>query len=420
MTGSPRVPLSASRPVASPQARRGGTTKLGAARRLLLSFNAGSSTLKLGLFLLGEAGLQRIGTGLLDGRQPPWQLALTLGEATTLIPLPALQGDDWNPVIDHALNALDKHLPAAEWAAVVHRVVHGGDQFHGPTLITDTVLQAITDLVPLAPLHQPQSLRWIQALRQWRPQLPQVAAFDTAFHTTASDVVRRYAIARSFFNEGIKRYGFHGLSYQSIAGQLRRAHPDLAVGKVVVAHLGSGASLCALDGCQSRDTSMGFSTLDGIPMATRCGAIDPGVLLHWWEQGVSLSEVTQRLYAQSGLLGLSGISADSRALLASSRPEAAEALAVLALRIAGEVARLATTLGGLDGLVFTAGMGEHQPQVRAAVCHHLAWLGVQLDATANAHNQGALHASSSRVAVLMLHTDEEQVMADQAVPLLSS
>lgn len=389
-----------------------------AAPRLLLSFNPGSATLKLGLFRLHEQGPQRVGSGFVDGRHEAWQLALTLGDHTTQVPLSAPRGDDVGALIDQTLSALDHHVPTAGWVGVVHRVVHGGDDFHGPVVITDAVLQTLTGLVPLAPLHQPQSLRWIQALRKKRPHWPQVAAFDTAFHATQSAVVRRFAIPRSFFDEGVKRYGFHGLSYQSIATQLSQSHPELAAAKVVVAHLGGGASLCALEGGHSRDTSMGFSTLDGVPMATRCGAIDPGVLLHWWGQGASLAEVTDRLYKQSGLLGLSGISSDSRTLLSSSQPEASEALAVLALRVAGEVARLATTLGGIDGLVFTAGLGEHQPLVRAAVCRHLAWLGVQLDTTANALNQTSLHASGSRVAVLMLYTDEEQVMADQASPLM--
>lgn len=221
------------------------------------------------------------------------------------------------------------------------------------------------------------------------------------------------------FDEGIKRYGFHGLSYQFIASELARLYPHTAKGKVVVAHLGSGASLCALDAGESRDTSMGFSTLDGVPMATRCGALDAGVVLHLLgECGWRVNEVERLLYRESGLLGVSGVSADSRELQKSASPHAHEALDLFVFRIAGEVARLATSLGGLDALVFTAGIGEHQPAIRAAICERLTWLGVALDAESNAANACMIHRPGSAASVYVIPTDEEQVIAQEAVSVL--
>jgi len=258
-------------------------------------------------------------------------------------------------------------------------------------------------------------MRLIRAIRHLRPDLPQIASFDTAFHRTQSDLVRRFALPRALFEEGIKRYGFHGLSYKFIAAQLARIAPDVARGRIVAAHLGSGASLCGLEAGVSRDTSMGFSTLDGVPMATRCGSLDPGVLIHLLkERRLSIGAIEDMLYHRSGLLGVSGISADSRDLIGSTAPEAHEALNLFAFRIARETVALANTLGGLDGLIFTAGIGEHQPQIREAVCRHLAWLGVTLDATANARNATRIEGTASTIAVLVIPTDEEQVIAEEA------
>ena len=272
----------------------------------------------------------------------------------------------------------------------------------------------------LAPLHQPQSVRLIRAIRHLRFDLVQAASFDTAFHRTNAEVVRRFAIPRALNDQGIKRYGFHGLSYKYVAGELARRAPDLAGGKIVVAHLGSGASLCALDAGVSRDTSMGFSTLDGIPMATRCGALDAGVLLHLLGPlSRSPAEICDTLYHKSGLLGISGISADTRELLASDRLEARQAIEAFTFRIAGEIARLAATLGGLDGVVFTAGkIGENQPQIRAEICNRLVWLGAEIDAAANARNAEKISKGSSCIAALAIPTDEEQVIADEALSVL--
>jgi acetate kinase len=286
-------------------------------------------------------------------------------------------------------------------------------------VIDAAAVAAIEALTPYAPLHQPQALRIIRAMQGLRPELRQTASFDTAFHRTIPERNRRFALPRALHDQGLRRYGFHGLSYKSIAATLRREHPELAAGRVIAAHLGSGASLCAMANGVSRDTSMGFSTLDGVPMATRCGALDPGVLLHLLGPGGrSLAEVEDMLYHRSGLLGVSGISADSRALLASLLPEADEALDLFAFRVAGEVARLAVSIGGLDALVFTAGIGEHQPEIRARVAAHLGWLGLARNDALNLGNARTISASSSGVACLVIPTDEEHVLAAEAAEVL--
>ncbi|MFT4434636.1 acetate/propionate family kinase [Caballeronia sp. 15715] len=386
---------------------------------LLLTFNPGSSSIKIGLFSVSSNGATRIGQGMIDFRHAPLSLRLENDGVVHDIGLKAVVTENLHEVLDETLNWFATHFSLTDLVSVGHRVVHGGDTFSGPVAITDETLAVIVQLTPLAPLHQPQSVRLIRAIRHLRPHLVQSASFDTAFHRTQTDLVRRFALPRHFFDTGVKRYGFHGLSYRFITGALARQFPQLAHSKLIAAHLGSGASLCAMNAGESRDTSMGFSTLDGIPMATRCGALDAGVVLHLLQQqGLSAAAIEKILYEQSGLLGVSGISADSRELAASTRPEAREALELFAFRIAGEAARLATTLGGLDCLVFTAGIGEHQPEVRAAVCGRLAWIGVELDDHANAANATIISAAGSRVTVLVLATDEEQIIADEAISIL--
>jgi acetate kinase len=387
---------------------------------VLVTFNPGSSTIKIGLFAVQSRAARRIGKGMIDLRQQPLVLRIIEGADTADISLKAQAGDELDAVLDETLGWLAAHFKHEGLIAAGHRVVHGGDRFHGATQIDDETLDAIERLVPLAPLHQPQSVRLINAIRRLRPELAQTASFDTAFHRTQADIVRRFALPRAMFDDGIKRYGFHGLSYKYIAGAVARQVPALAKGRIVVAHLGSGASLCGLMDGESRDTSMGFSTLDGIPMATRSGALDPGVPLHLLANGMSRTGLEDLLYHRSGLLGVSGISADSRVLLESDAEAAREAIAMFAFRIAQTVASLAVTLGGLDSIVFTAGIGEHQPQVRALVCGHLGWLGVSLDEGANAANATRISAAGSKVAVLVIPTDEEQVIADEAVGVLSA
>ncbi|KAB2758326.1 MULTISPECIES: acetate/propionate family kinase [Brucella/Ochrobactrum group] len=386
--------------------------------QLLVTFNAGSSTVKIGLFTRSEGALTRIGKGMIDFRKTPLRFELSEGPDRFDIELEAEAAEELDDVLSEAFGRLSWHYDMSGVMAIGHRIVHGGDLFDGAVLIDDRLMAQMEALVPLAPLHQPQALRLIRAITRLRPELRQTASFDTAFHRTMSEVARRFALPRALHEEGIKRYGFHGLSYRSIAGELARNWPEHAAGKVVVAHLGSGASLCAMRNGASRDTSMGFSTLDGVPMATRCGALDAGVVLHLARSGRDLSDIEDLLYHRSGLLGVSGISADSRALLESEEPEAKEAIELFCFRVAGEVSRLTSTLGGLDALVFTAGIGEHQPAIRADICTRLMWLGIDLDPAANAENRTVISSPASRLAVLVIPTDEEQVIAAEASSVL--
>lgn len=386
---------------------------------LLLTLNAGSSTVKIGLFEIAPDGPRRAARGVIDFRRDPARLRMQEGPGLFEVDLAPEASKDMQAALVETFGHLAGHFDPSRIAAIGHRVVHGGDAFAGPVRIDDAALAAMEALTALAPLHQPQSLRLVRAIRGLRPGLAQFASFDTAFHRTNPELVRRFAIPRALHAEGVKRYGFHGLSYKFVSGELARRAPEAARGRVVIAHLGSGASLCGLRDGASQDSSMGFSTLDGIPMATRCGALDPGVLLHLLgTAGRSLGEVEDILYHQSGLLGVSGLSADSRELLESGRPEAREAIDLFTFRTAGEAARLAATLGGLDALVFTAGIGENQPAMRRGICGRLAWLGLELDAAANDRNAGIVSTPSSRVAVFVIPTDEEQVIADEALSLL--
>ncbi|HLP66313.1 MAG TPA: acetate/propionate family kinase [Rhizobium sp.] len=387
--------------------------------KLLLTFNAGSSTVKIGLFLRADGKARRIGKGMIDFRHKPLTFHLVEGPETFDVPLEAEGGDVLHEVLDETFGWLAQHFDLNAVSAVGHRVVHGGDRFRGPVLLDAPTIDAIDALSPLAPLHQPQNIRLIRAVADLRPGLPQTASFDTAFHAGQAPVVRRFAIPRNLYDEGIKRYGFHGLSYAFVSAELARRRPDLSGARTVIAHLGSGASLCAVSEGKSRDSSMSFSTIDGIPMATRSGAIDPGVLFHLMRtKGMDREEVEDLLYHKSGLFGLSGISADSRVLLESDRPEAREALDVFIFRIAGEVARLSASIGGLDALVFTAGIGEHQPAIRKAVCDRLAFLGIALDDAANGANAEMVSTPQSRTKVFVIATDEEQVIADEALAVL--
>ncbi|MCX5495659.1 acetate/propionate family kinase [Kaistia dalseonensis] len=388
---------------------------------LMMTFNAGSSTVKVGLFEMETGGATRVARGVIDFRAKPLSFRVTEGPVTFAVDLEAEAADDLTEVLAETLGWLTHHFDMDRIAVIGHRIVHGGDIFDAPVVLDDRTIQAIDDLTPLAPLHQPQSLRLIRAIRKLRPDIEQVASFDTAFHRTNAPVVRRFAIPRALHDEGIKRYGFHGLSYKFIAGELKRCAPEVASRKVIAAHLGSGASLCGFDEGASRDVSMSFSTLDGIPMATRCGALDPGVMLHLLGQKhLSPAEIEDMLYHRSGLLGVSGISADSRDLIASDRPEAKEALDLFTFRIAGEIGRIAMSLGGLDAIVFTAGIGEHQPEIRSAVCARLGWLGAVLDPAANEANVLRIADTSSRIQIFVIPTDEEQVIADEAVAIIQT
>ncbi|WP_375209339.1 acetate/propionate family kinase [Hyphomonas jannaschiana] len=383
---------------------------------LLMTFNAGSSSVKIGLFSIEGDKPERIAHALIDFRQSPLTFHLVEGKTAFDVELKADHADHLTDVMAETLDWISKHYDLSELTCVGHRVVHGGDEFDGPVLIDDTSLARIEALSILAPLHQPQALRLIRAMRQVRPELTQVASFDTVFHRTNPDLIRRFALPRALHDRGIKRYGFHGLSYKFIAAELRRRFPEIASGRVVAAHLGSGASLCAMLDGKSQDTSMGFSTLDGVPMATRCGALDAGVILHLLQQEHRpVEEVEDMLYHQSGLKGVSGgISADCRELQASDDPHAKEALDLFTLRIAGEIGRLSMSIGGLDAVVFTAGIGENDAAVRTAVAGHLGWMGLTLSEEENQKNAPCISTPESRVKAFIIPTNEERVIADEA------
>ncbi|MCJ9750718.1 acetate/propionate family kinase [Neorhizobium sp. BETTINA12A] len=388
---------------------------------LLLTFNAGSSTVKIGIFKVDGDRPERIGKAVVDFGTYPLTLHLKEGPEQFELPLKGEAGDDLAELMDEVFGELGKHFDLDAVTSAGHRIVHGGDVFGGPVELAAETIAKVQSLTELAPLHQPQALRMIRAIRHLRPALFQTGSFDTTFHATQADLVRRLAIPRAYHDQGIKRYGFHGLSYRYVAGALVREAPDIANGKVVIAHLGSGASLCAIENGESRDSSMGFSTLDGIPMATRPGWLDPGVVLHFLGPlGKSVEEVEDMLYHKSGLLGVSGLSGDTRELIADGGSQAREAIDLFALRIAGEVGRLASTLGGLDALVFTAGIGENQPEVRKRIAERLLWLGVELDTAANHSNALKISTPAACVAVYVIPTDEERMIAEECLAILNS
>jgi len=387
---------------------------------LLLTLNAGSSSIKLGLFGIHGAQAIHVGRGMLDLQQEPLTLSLRAEQRAIEVPIAAPVTEDLHEVLDAVLDGLASHFDLTSLQAAGHRVVHGGLHLTRAIQVDDASLAALDALVELAPLHQTHSLRLIRALRHLRPGLIQTASFDTAFHATQDDLVRHFALPRELHDQGVRRYGFHGLSYTHIARALARHDPELGRSRVIAAHLGSGSSLCAMYEARSVDSSMGFSTLDGLPMGTRCGTLDAGVVLYLLqERGMSPAQIESLLYHRSGLLGVSGLSSDVRTLESSAAPASHQALELFSLRAAGEVARLAATLGGLDALVFTAGIGEHDAAMRASICDRLAWMGVSLNPAANQRHALRIGAPESRVAVWVIPTDEEQVIADEAVALLA-
>jgi acetate kinase len=304
-------------------------------------------------------------------------------------------------------------------AALGHRVVHGGLNHSRPARVTPELLAELEALVPLAPLHEPHNLAPIKMAMSLNPELPQVACFDTAFHRTAPEVEQAFALPYSFYQEGIRRYGFHGLSYEYITSVLPERAPEIAGGRVVVAHLGNGCSACALRNRISIATTMGFTALDGLPMGTRCGELDAGVVLHLIQQErMSAEELVDLLYRRSGMLGLSGISSDFRELLASDNPRARFAIEVFCYRVAGHIGSLAAALGGLDGIVFTAGVGENAAPVRSLICRACAWLGLELDEAANREHQQRISRANSRVAAYVIKTDENLMIARHARALV--
>lgn len=381
----------------------------------ILTLNAGSSSIKYALFGT-DTGHSLIAKGLIDriGQAPEHQDA----EGSTA--LPTANGINHQAALGWLTDMLRSRHPDLRVIAAGHRVVHGGQDFDGPTRITPQALEKIERLSPLAPAHQPHNLAGINAISAVWPDLPQVACFDTAFHRTQPRLAQLFAIPRALSDEGILRYGFHGLSYDYIASRLPDLLPETKRRRVIVLHLGHGASLCAMKDGKSIATSMGFTALDGLMMGKRCGAIDPGVIFHLQrDKGLSLSKVEALLSSKSGLLGVSGgISSDMRDLTASDTPEAREAVDLFIYRCISQIGAKAALLGGVDAIVFTAGIGEHSALVRKGIVEGCAWLGVNLDATANERNAPTISTPESDIHALVIPTDEERVIAEQSIALL--
>jgi acetate kinase len=381
---------------------------------VVATVNAGSSSFKFCRYRLEEGGALRVeARGQIEGIGGAPRLAVRDGENKVLV--------------ESDLNAADVRDPrdavraVAQWmlahfndraTAVGHRVVHGGPDYAAPMAVDDTMLERLRALIPLAPLHQPFNVAAIEAASEYLPGIPQVACFDTAFHSGQAEVARLIPLPWKIYESGVRRYGFHGLSYEYIASRLPQVAPEIAEGRVIVAHLGSGASLCALRGRRSVDSTLGFTALDGLCMGTRPGAVDPGAILYLFQQlGLTVKDVEAMLYKQSGLLGVSGISNDMRVLLANDAPRARLAVEFFVYRVAKEVGALAASLGGLDALVFTAGIGERSAEIRARICESCAWLGVKLDRQANERGGPRLTAPGSTVSAWTIPTDEELMIA---------
>ncbi len=381
----------------------------------ILVLNAGSSSLKFALFgdppTPGAMPVRRCG-GQIDGIGTSAARFQARDAAGQTLAERALGGLDHEAALQHLLGWLLREAAYAEPAVAGHRVVHGGTRYRQPVRVDAGVLATLRDFIPLAPLHMPHNLAAIETLRKRHPHMRQVACFDTAFHHSMPPVERYYALPRVWFDRGIRRYGFHGLSYEYIARALGENPQTAGYERVVVAHLGQGASLCALHRGQSVATTMGFTPLDGVPMATRPGQLDPGVVTYLVrEAGLSVADVDDMLNHHSGLAGLSGGDGDMRALLADERPEARAAVDYFVHHVHRAIGSLAAALGGLDALVFTGGIGEHSAIVRQRICAAAAWLGIVLDEAANARGEKRISRPTSAVAVWRIPTDEEAMIA---------
>jgi acetate kinase len=388
------------------------------AEPLIGVINAGSSSLKFSFY----EGERRLLAGQVDGIGVNPKASATGPDGET-IAAPELGGKPATApsgLLPAIIPWARERLGGRRLAGLGHRVVHGGLRHSRPARVTPELLNELEALVPLAPLHEPHNLAPIKMALRLNPDLPQVACFDTAFHRTAPEVEQAFALPYSFYDEGIRRYGFHGLSYEYFASVLPQRAPEIANGRVVVAHLGNGCSACALRNRVSIATTMGFTALDGLPMGTRCGELDAGVVLHLIQQKhMPPDELVDLLYRRSGMLGLSGISSDFRELLASDEPRAQFAVEVFCYRVARHIASLAAALGGLDGVVFTAGVGENAAPVRSAICRACAWLGLDLDEAANREHKERISTPNSRVAAFVIKTDENLMIARHARALVT-
>jgi acetate kinase len=385
----------------------------------LLVVNAGSSSIKFNVYTIGAGdALFLMSRGQMDGIGTRPRLRALDDRGATLIDKSF--GADEVPDLADATGRvggwLRERYADANLVAVGHRVAHGGPVYAAPVRVDDGVLKVLEQFIPLAPLHQPHHLRPMRALAARFPGILQVACFDTAFHRGHAEVADRYALPEDLYEAGVRRYGFHGLSYEYIAGRLPDVAPEIARGAVVVCHLGSGSSMCALKNGRSVDSTMGFTALDGLPMGTRCGQLDPGVVLYLIaEKGYSAKDVEQLLYQRAGLRGLSGLSNDVRDLLTSGDPRARLALDYFVYRVARELGSLAAAMEGIDGVVFTAGIGENSAEIRARVCARVAWLGLRLDPDANQAGGPRISAPGSRVSAWVIPTDEERMIARHTV-----
>lgn len=383
-----------------------------AAAKAILVLNAGSSSIKFCVFALEGDGLRRDLQGQVSGLATAPQFVARRGEATV-----AARSVGSGPIthvtgLEILLECVRDELRGAELVGVGHRVVHGGLEFMAPTQVDAAVLARLERYVPLAPLHQPHNLAAIRLMLERMPGVPEVACFDTAFHRSIPEFAQWFALPPRFAEAGVRRYGFHGLSFEYIASVLPQIDGRAAAGRTIVFHLGNGSSMCALQGGRSVATTMGFTAVEGLPMGTRCGSLDPGVILFLLdEMKLTVREVERLLYLESGLLGMSGLSSDMRDLLASDLPAARRAVEVFVYRASRELGSLAAALGGLDAVVFTAGIGENQPEVRARICRGAEWLGLQFDALANERQQQRISAPGSAVAAYVLPTDEELMIA---------
>jgi acetate kinase len=388
----------------------------------ILVVNAGSSSVKFQIFELANSGdPRRLIKGQVDGIGTRPRLRAETRDGKPLIDKTyAAQEVADGPAAIAAASDWLRETQKVKLIAVGHRVVHGGAQYDRPVVVNKEVLAQLEQLSSLAPLHQPNNLAPIRMLMLRRPELVQVACFDTAFHRTHSALADHYAIPERFYREGVRRYGFHGLSYEYIAGRLPELNPAIAKGRVIVAHLGSGASMCAIANGRSVESTMGFTALDGLPMGTRPGQIDPGVLLYLIAQkGMAAKEVEDLLYRQSGLKGMSGVSNDMRELERSDAPGAKLAIDYFVHRIALNAGMLAAALNGLDAFIFTAGIGENSANIRARVAEKLAWLGLDFDAAANKAGGPLISKLQSKVAAYVIGTDEELMIARHTLSFLS-
>ena len=381
--------------------------------------NAGSSSLKFSVY----EGERRLLAGQVDGlgARPSASATGPDGEAIPPPDLGAAPPSTPSEVLPAVLPWTRERIGARRLAALGHRVVHGGLHHSRPARVTPELLAELEALVPLAPLHEPHNLAPIKMAMTLNPDLPQLACFDTAFHRTAPEVEQAFALPYALYDEGVRRYGFHGLSYEYVASVLPQHAPEIAEGRVVVLHLGNGCSACALKAGASIATTMGFTALDGLPMGTRCGALDAGVVLHLIQtKGMAAEALVDLLYRRSGMLGLSGVSSDFRELLASAEPRARFAIDVFCYCTARWIGSLAAALGGLDGVVFTAGVGENAAPIRSAICRACGWLGLELDEAANSEHRTRISTPKSRVAAYVIKTDENLMIARHARALVGS